>query len=166
MMEKLETVVADVSSNRSEVIEKLITFSGLDMLLFWGEDKDLILREKKLWQPILEWASGDLKTDIKTSKSFDAPRQSGDTGKGLARFLAGLTDKELACFYLVSMKLKSFLLAAAFIREAFSIEKIMHAAFLEEEFQEEVWGKKDDVRSNFEAVKKELEEIKAFLERR
>ena len=163
MADTLESVVADVSSHRQEVISKLVAYSARDMLLFWGEDKDLILRQTKIWQPILDWASEKIKADVQTTKSMELPKQSEKSGSKMRVFLESLSDKELACFYIVSSKLSSFLLATAFIRKAFDVETIMHAAFLEEEFQEEVWGAKDDVRANFDAVKKELEEINLFL---
>ena len=45
MRNYLEEAQREIAKNRGEVIDRLVRYSLTDMLLFWGQEKDLIERQ-------------------------------------------------------------------------------------------------------------------------
>lgn len=153
----------DIAQNRSEIIDKLVQFSLTDMLLFWGQEKDLIERQQETWMPILQWAKNELDAQFVTTKGLDVPEENKVTGYRLKIFLEGLSDKELAAFYAAALKTRSVLLAAAMVKGHLSAEDAFKAAFLEELWQSENWGNDEEAVGRRAQIKAEIQEIEDFL---
>lgn len=47
----LEKTAKEIGKNREEVINRLVRFALTDMLLFWGQNKDLVEKQEKIWGP-------------------------------------------------------------------------------------------------------------------
>ena len=98
-VKELNDALIDVKENRNEIIEKLVDFANTDLLLFWGQNKDLMERQKQTWGPILSWASEAIKTKFSTTTSLNVPNQEDKTDEKLRLFLQSLSDKELVAFF-------------------------------------------------------------------
>lgn len=159
----LKAALKDVSQNRDAVIDKLVEFSGTDMLLFWGENKDLIERQQKLWQPILDWAQQTMDMEFKTTSGIDVPEQDKETGVRMRAFLNSLSDKELLAFFKAALDMRSVLLAAALVKGRLTAEQAFEAAFVEELWQSENWGVVEEAQQRRDELKAELVEIEKFL---
>ncbi len=159
----LKAALKDVSQNRDAVIDKLVEFSGTDMLLFWGENKDLIERQQKLWQPILDWAQQTMDMELKTTSGIDVPEQDEETGARMRAFLNSLSDKELLAFFKAALDMRSVLLAAALVKGRLTAEQAFEAAFVEELWQSENWGVVEEAQQRRDELKAELVEIEKFL---
>lgn len=163
MKENLTAALADAAENRQAIIERLMKFSETDMLLFWGEDKDLLLRQEKLWRPVLDWAQNRLKLSLKTTQSLDVPEQDKQTAEQMRAFLSGLNNKQLLCFLKAALDMRSVLLAAALVEGQLSAEQAFEAAFLEELWQSENWGVVEEAEQRHNELKSELLEIETVL---
>lgn len=160
----LDKISQDIKANRNEVIEKLVRFSTTDLMFFWGQEKDLIIKQKEVWQPILDWAENELNAKNEISHNINAPRSCATSETRMSVFLKGLSDKELAAFYITAINTKSILLAAAMVRKQITAEKAMQAAFLEEDFQASIWGEVDDYAKRKKEIAEELKQVEEFLE--
>lgn len=163
MTADLKAALADIAANREEIIDKLVQFSQTDMLLFWGENKDLMERQKLLWGPILQWASDSMELKLKTTSSLDVPEQEKKTGYKMRLFLKSLSDKELLAFFKAALDMRSVLLAAALVKGRLTAEDAFHAAFIEELWQSENWGVVEEAEQKRNELKQELIEIEKFL---
>src|SRR5574344_1391398 len=163
MTEYLKNVVDEIQENREEVIEKLIQFSVTDMLLFWGQEKDLIARQERLWSPIIKWSSEAIETKFNTTSSLQVPSQQKNSGEKLRVFLNNLTNKELGAFYVAALNMKSVLLAAALVKGKINANQAFEAAFLEELWQNENWGADEEALKKREELKQELVDVENFL---
>lgn len=163
MQTDLKAALKDVSQNREAVIDKLVEFSGTDMLLFWGENKDLIERQQQLWQPILDWAQQTMDMELKTTQGIDVPEQDEETGTRMRAFLNSLSDRELLAFFKAALDMRSVLLAAALVKGRLTAEQAFEAAFVEELWQSENWGVVEEAQQRREELKAELIEIENFL---
>lgn len=163
MQTDLKAALKDVSQNREAVIDKLVEFSGTDMLLFWGENKDLIERQQQLWQPILDWAQQTMDMELKTTQGIDVPEQDEETGTRMRAFLNSLSDRELLAFFKAALDMRSVLLAAALVKGRLTAEQAFEAAFVEELWQSENWGVVEETQQRREELKAELIEIENFL---
>lgn len=163
MKENLIAALQDVAENRETIIDKLVEFSVTDMLLFWGENKDLMERQQKLWMPILEWAQEAIELRLKTTRALDVPEQEEKTGYRMRLFLESLSDKELLAFFKAALDMRSVLLAAALVKGRLSAEEAFNAAFIEELWQSENWGVVEEAQKNRDELKQELIDIEKFL---
>lgn len=163
MKSDIKIALADVAENREAIIEKLVDFSMTDMLLFWGENKDLIERQKKMWQPILDWAQETMALQLKTTQGIDVPEQDEQTGSRMRLFLESLNNKELLAFFKAALDMRSVLLAAALVKGKINAKQAFEAAFIEELWQSENWGVVEEAQKNREELKDELIEIENFL---
>lgn len=160
---KLEKAAAEIGADRREIADKIENFLMTDMLLFWGTEKDLIVRQEKLWGPVLEWAKQVFDTDFVKTHGLDVPVQDEKSGERLRSFMDLLSDRELAAFYLAALNMRSVLLAAALVKGRISAEEAYRASCLEELWQAESWGTDDEAEKKRSELRQELFDIEKFL---
>lgn len=163
MTDKLVKSVPEIAKDRTMVIEKLVKYSLTDMLLFWGTNEELFKCQKEKWTPILTWAKENLETKFQITQTLDVPAQDSHSGERLKLFLESLTDKELTAFYYAALNMRSVLLAAALVKGRISAQEAFETSCLEELWQAEKWGTDNEASARRNELKKELEEIEAFL---
>jgi len=159
----LKKSVTEITKDRQTVIEKLVSFSLTDMLLFWGSNEELFKKQQKLWLPILSWAKDTLDTTYKTTQSLDVPEQADEASEKLKAFLNSLSDKELTGFYFAALNMRSVLLAAALIKGKITAQQAFEASCLEELWQAEQWGNDEAAVCRRKSLLKELEAIETFV---
>ena len=164
MLGDLEKAREEIAKNRAEVIERLVQFSITDLLLFWGQEKDLMERQAKIWGPILAWAEEKMKAKFAITQSLDVPQENQASGYRLKVFLESLSDKELTAFYAAALQMRSVLLAAALVRGKINAEEAFQAAFLDELWQAENWGSDEEAEKRRQTIKSEIIEIERFLQ--
>lgn len=164
MLGDLEKAREEIAKNRAEVIDRLVQFSMTDLLLFWGQEKDLTERQTKIWGPILAWAEEKMKAKFVTTQGLDVPQENQTSGYRLKVFLESLSDKELTAFYAAALQMRSVLLAAALVRGKINAEEAFQAAFLDELWQAENWGSDEEAEKRRQTIKSEIEEIERFLQ--
>ena len=164
MTTDFKAMMKDVSQHRSEIIERMVNFSLTDTLLFRSPDAvELIEEERKVWDPIVDWAKEKMATDFKTSESLEVPVENNASLPRLQVFLESLSDKELVAFYEVSKITKSVLLAAAFVKRKVNAEDTFKAAFLEEIWQADKWGHDKHADERRDVIMQELKDVEVFL---
>lgn len=163
MSKYLEQVTKDISLHREEIIKGMVQLSLTDVLLFWGQQKELIERQKKTWEPILKWVNQALEAELKHTDSLEVPEQPKESGYRLQAFLESLSDKELAAFYVAALNMKSVLLAAALVKGKLNADEAFKAAFLEELWQNENWGVVHEAMKKREEMKQELVDVENFI---
>lgn len=162
MKKILDEATKDVAQNREEIITKLLELAKTDLLFFWGENKDLFLRQEKKWMPILEWASQILKAKLETTDKLDVPANE-EMKAPMAKMLKEMSNKELACYYAATFNMRSALLALALVKGKISAEEACELSYLEELWQNEVWGTDPEAKSKRQERCEELQEIEKYL---
>lgn len=162
-LEKLKQATQEISQYRQDIIKRLMQYAGTDLLLFWGTNKDVMARQEKIWQPLLEWAKEEFHTKFVKTHQLDVPVQDKQTGIRFKLFLESLSDKELAAYYLAALNMRSVLLAAALVKGRINAREAFEAAYLEELYQAEVWGSDDEAEAKRQERLQELCDIEKFL---
>ncbi len=166
MFEKIIKAQAEISRERDEVIQKLLRFVLTDALLFWSHNDELSKRQEKLWMPVVIWARRILKAELLTTTELDVPEENQKAVDALKIFLEKLTDKKLTALYLAALDMRSVILAMALTEGRLDAEGAYKAAWLEELWQAEKWGVDPEAESKRLEMKKELQEIEAFLKKK
>ena len=163
MLEDLRKGQAELAPRRAETEADLLRFAVTDVLLFWNDNPELVERQNKFWFPVLRWIGQELNIQLKTSTSIDVPDQEEKFGVALKRYLEKFSDKELIAFYKAALDMRSVMLAAALVKGKIDAEQAFQAAYLEELWQAEKWGKVEDAEKSRERAKADLIEIEKFL---
>ncbi|MBE6448295.1 MAG: hypothetical protein E7018_03240 [Alphaproteobacteria bacterium] len=164
-IKKLNQAAQEIASYRDDIIAKLMQYAATDMLLFWGTDANLLEKQEKEWTPVLNWAREEFGEKYKTTKSLDVQKENLDSGKGLKSFMEKLSDKQLAAFYLAALNMRSVLLASALVKGKLNAEQAYKAAYLEELFQADAWGKDAEAEARRHERHQELSDIELFLKK-
>ncbi len=162
-LQKLKQATKEISQYREDIISRLMKYAETDLLLFWGTNEDLVAKQEKLWQPLLEWAKEEFQTQFVKTQQLDVPVQDKKTGVRLKLFLESLSDKELAAYYLAALNMRSVLLAAALVKGRINAKEAFEAAYLEELYQAEMWGSDDEAETKRKERLQELCDIEKFL---
>lgn len=161
---ELKAALKDASLNKQEIIDKMCGFAQTDVLLFWNDNPELEARQNEFWFPVLRWIGQELNIQLKTSTSLDVPDQEEKFGVALKRYLEKFSDKELIAFYKAALDMRSVMLAVALVKGKINAEQAFQAAYLEELWQAEKWGKIEDAEKSRVRAKADLIEIENFLQ--
>ena len=161
--EELKAALKDASLNKQEIIDKMCEFAQTDVLLFWNDNPELTARQNEFWFPVLRWIGQELNIQLKTSTSIDVPDQEEKFGVAFKRYLEKFSDKELIAFYKAALDMRSVLLAAALVKGRINAQEAYRAAYLEELWQNKLWGSDDEAASRRQERCEELKEIESYL---
>ena len=151
-----------IKQHRAETTDIMCRFAATDLLFFWAEKEDIYSRQLKVWQPFLDDVKNFSNTEINISRSLLVPDNKAFI-EVLKNKTETLTDKELTAAFSVATRLKSVILGLAFLDKKSEVERIFNAAFLEELYQNELWGVDAEVAEKREQIRSELQEIKEYL---
>ena len=139
-------------------------YAKTDLLYFWGEKRDLYIKQEKEWQPILKWIEDLVKVGVAKTSNLEVPDNS-KLQQPLAKIFAAMNDKELACYYAAALNMKSVLLALAVIKGGIDAKKAGELSYLEELWQNEMWGTDSEAKKRREERCAELEIIESYLQK-
>ena len=164
MKKILDKAVKEIGQYREEIEKKLLDFAKTDLLFFWSEKKDLYFKQKSEWQPIIDWVGDVLKVDVKITSSLDTP-DNEEMQKPLKIVFSKMNDKEMACYYAAALNMKSVLLALALVKGKIDAKTAGKLSYLEELWQNEIWGSDEEVLSRRKERCDELFEIESYLKK-
>ena len=162
MQKILSQAIKEIGQYRAEITQKLLEFARTDVLFFWGEKKELFLRQEKEWLPILAWAEDLLKVKLNKTSDLKVP-ENEEMQNPLKKVFDEMSDTELACYYAAALNMRSVLLALAFVKGKLTAEKACELAYLEEVWQNEIWGEDEDALGRRQERCDELKEIESYL---
>lgn len=164
MKKTLDKAVKEIGQYREEIEKKLLEFARTDLLFFWGEKRDLYLKQKNEWQPIINWVEESLKVKVKKTDKLDTP-DNEEMQKPLKTAFAKMSDKELACYYAAALNMKSVLLALALVKGRINAETAGKLSYLEELWQNEMWGADEEAVKRRKERCDELAIIESYLKK-
>ncbi|MBR2922123.1 MAG: hypothetical protein IKC10_02245 [Alphaproteobacteria bacterium] len=164
MKETLDKAVKEIEQYREEIEKKLLEFARSDLLFFWGEKRDLYLKQKTEWQPIIDWIEESLKVKVNKTDKLDVP-DNEEMQKPLKNVFDKMSNKELACYYAAALNMKSVLLALALVKGRIDAETAGKLSYLEELWQNEIWGSDDEAVKRRKERCEELALIESYLKK-
>ena len=85
--------------------------------------------------------------------------------KPLKTAFAKMTDKEMACYYAAALNMKSVLLALALVKGKINAQTAGKLSYLEELWQNEMWGNDEEAAKRRKERCDELVEIESYLKK-
>lgn len=142
-----------------EVAEMLAEYGGTDLLCYRATGPDtLIARQAATWDPVLDWAQGNLGVRMNVAQGVMHIDQPAENAAILSAKVHELDQFALTAFHDLVCISGSLVLAFAVIRNAYSPQDVWRFSRVDEQWQIEQWGH-DDEAFQMAAVKEQ-----AFLD--
>ncbi len=165
MLTKLcNTAVDRVRNERGRIVDEIVDYANADLLCYRAErPAELVVRQCKLWDPVLDWAAQDLGAHFAVLAGVVHQDQSDECLAAVRRFVDGLSDFAVAGYHNIMTMTGSAVLATASARGHLQPDEVWALAHVDEDWQIEQWGKDEEEAERRAGRRAEFMEIQAFL---
>lgn len=130
-----------VAGREAEVAEDLVKFAGTDLLFYRAEHPvELVDRQARLWDPILDWASRELGVAFVVGAGVMHVAQEPLLAERFRGRVARFGPLELAALHVMTTISGSAIIAWATAAGRLAPEAAWTAAHVDEDWQIEQWG--------------------------
>jgi chaperone required for assembly of F1-ATPase len=159
------TAIDRVSSQRDQVIAVTLKFAETDLLCYRAEEPpELVARQARDWQPLLDWAREELGADLRVTSGVVPVNQPYTALAALTERVSGLTDHELMAVSSAAAVTGSLVLGLTVYHGRVSAESAGDLALLDEVFQMEQWGQDAEAMARQRAIRREIQEAAHYLQ--
>lgn len=154
-----------VALQHAEVADMLAAYGETDLLCYRAETPEaLTLRQAQRWDPVLDWAADALDARLTPVSGIMFSSQDALALERLSKRVHTYTNFELAAFHdLVSIS-GSLILGFAAALDFKSMEALWDLSRLDENWQEEQWGRDDEAHEEAEIKRKAFFHAKRFFD--
>ena len=159
------TVTDRVTPQRKALVDELAGYIHDDVLRYRsGEDLDLASRQTEIWDPWLTWAEQACGLRLLTTAGL-MPVYADDTTEHIVRnSLQPLADAQFGCLYRVATLSGSVVLGLAFQGRHLGADEVFETAFLDELYQNSLWGTDEEAADRQVAIRSELKNVERFMD--
>ncbi len=164
MTQLASTALDRVGPERAHITQQLMNYAGTDLLCYRAETPgDLVARQTRTWQPLLDWAAQTLDAPLLTTTSLTALSQPEDSLTALNRCLDAYDDWRLTALQSATAAMGSLILGLALAEGFLDADAAFQASQLDETYQIELWGEDWEAADRRAALKADIEAASAFL---
>ncbi len=165
MLTKLSNTALDrVGDERARIIDEIIEYANADLLCYRAErPAELVSRQCKLWNPVLDWAARDLGAQFSITAGIVHQSQTEDCLSAFRSFVESMSNFSIAGYHNTMSMTGSALLAAAAQRGHLSADEIWSLAHVDEDWQIEQWGSDEEEAERRARRRDEFMNILEFL---
>ncbi|MXP62404.1 chaperone, ATP12 [Roseomonas sp. M0104] len=150
------TALERMAPDPAPSVAAIAKYGETDLLCYRAQEPPLAARQAEAWQPLLDWAALQLDAPMRTTTGVMPVAQAPEALAALRAALAELPVLELAALGVAVPALGSVVLGLALARERVDAEEACRLAFLDEAFQQELWGVDEEAVARQEAVVKDV----------
>jgi chaperone required for assembly of F1-ATPase len=135
------SIIDGVIGREAEVRGDIAKYAESDAVCYRADNPhELVVRQVKAWNPVLEWAQGALEADFQVAEGVIPVRQSEAALAAVRRALEAYDAYRLAALHVMTSLMGSVVLALAHARGRLSAEEAWTAAHIDEDWQISQWG--------------------------
>lgn len=165
MLQLANAVIDRIAPNAARIVDQLAAYAETDLLCHWAEGpEELVARQRRHWQPLLDWSATDLDAPLRPVAGIMAQRQSDAALAALRTVVAELDPFVLGALNVLTTGTGSLLIGLAVIRGRIVLEEAWQAAQVDEAYQAEKWGEDDEAAARRTGIKADLAAAVRFLE--
>ena len=159
------TVTDRVTPQRQALADELTGYIHDDVLRYRsGDDLDLAARQTEMWDPWLSWAEQACGLRLPTTAGL-MPISANDAAEDIVRNrLQPLADAQFGCLYRVATLSGSVVLGLAFQGRHLGADDVFETAFLDELYQNSLWGADEEAADRQAAIRSELKDVERFMD--
>eukprot|EP01038_Epipyxis_sp_PR26KG_P008666 gene8666-11709_t len=143
LMTLISTSIDQVSIRPDITIDNCMRYLATDSALYFTNDTDrlLLMKQKQNYLPVIKWWNRTFEIDLETTDSMSTkllhPHEVVNKVKTL---LSNMDPYTLTAVQSATYECKSLVLGLAYVCRFLSLEEVIKASRIEEEFQLEIWG--------------------------
>ena len=159
------TVTDRVTPQRQALADELAGYIHDDVLRYRsGDDLVLASQQKEMWDPWLNWAEQACGLRLPITVGM-MPVSANDATEHIVRNrLQPLLDAQFGCLYRVVTLSGSVVLGLAFQERQLGADNVFETAFLDELYQNSLWGTDEEAASRQAAIRSELKNVERFMD--
>jgi chaperone required for assembly of F1-ATPase len=153
----VSTAIDRVGPRRQEVIAEIAKYATTDLLCYRAaEPPELSERQRRLWQPLLDWATERYDAALAVTEGISPVPQAPPALAAIERAVAAHDEILLAALHLATASCGSVVLGLALLAERITPEEAFAAAQLDETYQIERWGEDTEQTQRRAALKDDI----------
>tara|TARA_B100001094_G_C18052671_1_gene730879 strand:- start:319 stop:1038 length:720 start_codon:yes stop_codon:yes gene_type:complete len=158
------TAIDRIGKNRQSILKEMLSFAETDLLCYRiDEPKDLASRQKKHWQPLLDWAADTMGVELEVTVGILPVKQPVEAIEALAHRLQKLGDMELAGIASLTTICGSVILALALAVGKIDAKHAFNCSQLDQIYQNERWGVDEETGIHQLRLEKDIASAALFL---
>jgi chaperone required for assembly of F1-ATPase len=149
---------------RPDMVAEVADYAGTDTLCYRAEGPaDLIAREHRAWQPLLDWAAATFDARLVVTEGIVPVAQPEPALARLRAVVEASDDWSLTGLHAATTALGSLVLGLALRERRLTPEAAFAAAVLDELFEVEQWGEDPEAAARRERLRREVEAADRFM---
>ncbi|PKR57278.1 ATPase [Thalassospira lohafexi] len=141
IMQRAATAIDRVRPNRPTVVAELTGYGRSDLLCYRAAfPEDLIERQAKAWQPLLDWVAQELGIELVVTEGVMPVSQNEDALARIQGLVDGFDDYYLTALHNLTTVSGSVIIGLAVMHGRISAQQASECALLDEEYSIEQWG--------------------------
>jgi chaperone required for assembly of F1-ATPase len=159
------TAIDRVADDRQRIADEVVKFAGTDQVSYRAhEPEGLVARQAEHWNPVLDWAMAQLDAPFSTTTGIMHRTQPQEALSAFARHVERLDPWSLTALHNLATITGSALLAAMLAEGAIDREAAWRAAFVDEDWETELWGQDEEALQRRATLRREFDACVDFLE--
>lgn len=158
------TALDRVGPERAAIIEQMVGYAGTDLLCYRADyPPDLVLRQTRGWQPLLDWAGSELGANLDVTEGVIAIEQPPAALAALEARLSGCDVWKLTAVQSATAAAGSLVLALALTEGRLTGTETFELSQLDETFQIEQWGEDAEATQRRAILKRDIAAAERLL---
>ncbi|WP_299423912.1 ATP12 family protein [uncultured Shimia sp.] len=150
----VNAAIDKVAVQHAEVADMLAEYGGSDLLCYRATTpEELIVRQAEAWDPLLDWAAETFTARLKPVSGVMFEAQDADALSKLSASVHSFDNFELAAFHDLVGISGSLIIGFAATRDLHPIETLWNLSRIDEQWQEDQWGRDDEAAEEAEKKK-------------
>ena len=159
------TAVDRVRPRSDDTIDEILSFLETDLLCYRAQEPDALVREQnEVWQPLLNWCEGLIGSAFNVTSGIMPVSQVPTLVPSARKILRSYNDFELLGLHQFTSISGSAVIGLALSENHIELEAAYQAAFIDDYFQINNWGEDADASLRIANRRREMLEIKEFLD--
>lgn len=157
VMQLAATAIDRVKPNRMAVIAELVGYGQSDLLCYRASfPNDLMERQAKAWQPLLDWARDELGITLRVTEGVMPVAQDEKSMLHLQDHVESFDDYHLTALHSLTTVSGSVIVGLAVMKGNIDAAHAFECAMLDEEYAIEKWGEDAEAIARRDRHKAEL----------
>ena len=139
------SVIDMTKKEKEKIVGRLVEYGNCDPICYIADEpKKLHIKQKKLYEPVIDWAQKFLSIELKKGPGLRFIEQPSLNSGKIKKFLDELDNFHLAAINEITKSLGSLFICLALYKNAASQELAWEVANVEDNFRIEVWGEVEE----------------------
>jgi chaperone required for assembly of F1-ATPase len=159
------TALDRVGPEREMILDQLMAYAGSDLLCYRAEGPDdLVERQRRLWQPLLDWMYGHWGVALTVTAGVIPISQPEAALTALRDHLDRYDVWSLTALQSAVAAMGSLVLGVALVEGKMSPEEAFAASQLDETYQNELWGEDAEAMKFRDSLRNDIRLVGVFME--